>query len=162
MEHTEHTKYGIRLTVNKPPADELRVHRLELRLGYRLPEDYREFLLHYNGGQPEPSSFRFALRTGPDASSCVSWFLSLYDGKHSNLERNIDIFEGRIPTATLPIADDPFGNVVLLGLHGQIRGKVYFWDHECEPEEQPSWANVDLVADSFEDFMRGLTDTSAD
>jgi cell wall assembly regulator SMI1 len=156
MERTEITKHGVTLTLNKPLADEARVGAFEAKLGRRLPDDYREFLLHYNGGKPKPSSFQLALRTEPNTDSLVHWFLSLHDGEHSNLERNIKIMTGRLPSDTLPIADDPFGNVVLLGLHGEIRGKVYFWDHEREPDDEPDWSNIDLVAESFDSFMSGL------
>ncbi|MEO7734310.1 MAG: SMI1/KNR4 family protein [Kofleriaceae bacterium] len=86
----------------------------------------------------------------------MSWFLSLYDGEFSNLERTIKLMGDRFPEDTLPIACDPFGNVVLIGLSGDKRGKVYFWDHENEAEGGPDWSNIDLVADSFDSFMSGL------
>lgn len=63
---------------------------------------------------------------------------------------------GRLPPDTMPIARDPFGNLVLLGLHGKCCGNVYFWDHEREPDGQPDRSNVELVADSFDRFLRGL------
>jgi hypothetical protein len=93
---------------------------------------------------------------GRHEDSTVHWFLSLYDGEYSNLERRIRSLNERIPPDTLPIANDSFGNAILLGLHGDRRGKVYFWDHEEEPDNQPDWSNVSLVADSFDAFMRGL------
>jgi hypothetical protein len=93
---------------------------------------------------------------GRHEDSTVHWFLSLYDGEYSNLERRIRSLNERIPPDTLPIANDSFGNAILLGLHGDRRGKVYFWDHEKEPDSQPDWSNVSLVADSFDAFMRGL------
>jgi len=159
MERIEITKHGVTLTINKPPTEETRVSALENQLGRTLPAEYREFLLRYNGGKPKPGIFRFALRNGRNTDSRVHWFLSLYEGEFSNLERNIDTFRGRLPADMLPIADDPFGNIVLLGLHGDVRGKVYFWDHEAEPDSQPDWSNIDLIADSFDSFMRALTPT---
>lgn len=108
------------------------------------------------GGQPEPGVFRFAQKTGGYTNSRVHWFLSIHDGEYSNLERNVRSLSERIPPDTIPIADDPFGNVIVIGLQGDQRGKVYFWDHEEEPEDQPDWSNVDLIADSFDHFMAGL------
>jgi cell wall assembly regulator SMI1 len=156
MERTDTTKHGVTLTLNKPLTDEAHIAALETQLGRSLPGDYREFMLRYNGGRPKPPMFRFALRNGRQDNSCVHWFLSIHDGEYSNLERTIRSLQGRIPPDTLPIADDPFGNVVLLGLHSDRRGKVYFWDHENEPKRQPDWSNVALVAETFDGFMRAL------
>jgi cell wall assembly regulator SMI1 len=159
MERTETTKHGVKLTIDEPATDETRVAALERQIGRRLPEDYREFMLRHNGGRPKPDGFEFALRKGADASSAVEWFLSLHDGEHSNLERTIRFMRGRFPPDTMPIASDAFGNKVLLGLDGKIRGKVYFWDHEREPDGDADWSNIDLVADSFDSFMSGLKPT---
>jgi len=58
--------------------------------------------------------------------------------------------------------DDPFGNAICLGVSGNHRGKVYFWDHESEPDPD-EWdgrvetaGNVQLLADSFAAFVGGL------
>jgi cell wall assembly regulator SMI1 len=158
-ERTEITKHGVKLTINKPSTDEARVSAFESALGCRLPDDYREFLLRHNGGQPHPASFQFALRKGPGTSSSVEWFLSLHDGKFSNLEQKRKIYDGRVPRNTVPIATDAFGNVILLGIRGDAQGRVYFWDHEEEPESQPDWSNVDLLANNFDEFIAGLRES---
>jgi cell wall assembly regulator SMI1 len=162
MESTQITKHGVTLTVNKPMTDEAHVVTLESRLKCSLPEDYREFLLQHNGGRPRERAFQFKLRTGVGTDSVVDWFLSIYDGEFSNLEQVLDTFRDRLPSDVLPIARDPFGNLVLLGLGGKVRGKVYFWDHELEPDGVPNWSNIDLVADSFDRFMAGLTPNEDD
>lgn len=154
------TKHGITLSRLSGAADPARVAMLEAKLGTRLPDDYREFLLEHNGGRPKPAEFVFARRTGPYTDSLVDWFLALYDGEHSNLETVCGWLVNRVPDNLLPIAIDPFGNFVLLGLAGEHRGKVYFWDHENEPIRQPDWSNIDLIADSFDAFLRGLTPVS--
>lgn len=151
------TKHGIALSRLGDAADPARVAVLEAKLRTRLPDDYREFLLEHNGGRPKPAKFVFARRIGPYTDSLVDWFLALYDGEHSNLETVCGWLANRIPDNLLPVAIDPFGNFVLLGLSGEHRGKVYFWDHEREPARQPDWSNIDLVADSFDAFLRGLT-----
>lgn len=156
MDRTETTKHGVVLTLNKPLTDEAHVEAFEAKLGRRLPDSYRAFLLSYNGGRPKPSVFRFVLKNGKQSDSSVHWFLSLHEGEHSNLERELRSLKGRIPPDTLPIAIDPFGNVVLLGISGETRGKIYFWDHEEEPASQPNWSNVDLIADNLDSFMQGL------
>jgi hypothetical protein len=58
--------------------------------------------------------------------------------------------------------DDPFGNAICIGVSGKHRGKVFFWDHECEPDPE-SWdgevssaGNIELISGSFSDFVAGL------
>jgi hypothetical protein len=64
--------------------------------------------------------------------------------------------------------DDPFGNAICLGVSGKHRGKVYFWDHEHEPDEE-DWdgrvetaGNVKLLAASFTDFVAGSRELEDD
>lgn len=41
----------------KPPLSELDIKRVESRLGIRLPQDFKEHYLRYNGGTPRPQFF---------------------------------------------------------------------------------------------------------
>jgi hypothetical protein len=57
---------------------------------------------------------------------------------------------------------DPFGNAICLGVTGRWRGKVYFWDHDSEPDLD-EWdgsvdtaENITLLAHSFTDFVARL------
>jgi hypothetical protein len=156
-QRTEITKSGVTLTIHTPPVDEPRVLALESRFGSRLPEDYREFLLAFNGGKPVPACFQFTSKSGRTSDSVVNWFLSLSHEEMLNIEAVLGWLDSRIPPDVVPIAIDPFGNFILLGLRGDVRGKVYFWDHDREPERQPDWSNIDLIADSFDGFLRALT-----
>ena len=62
--------------------------------------------------------------------------------------------------------DDPFGNAICLGVTGVHRGQVYFWDHENMPDPElwdgsvQTAGNLDLLANSFTDFVAGLTPTA--
>ncbi len=58
--------------------------------------------------------------------------------------------------------NDPFGNAICLGLVGNTRGKIYFWDHDEEPDPE-EWdgsvenaGNVSIVTDSFTELVDGL------
>jgi hypothetical protein len=67
----------------------------------------------------------------------------------ADLEFDIEVFNrrGRIPVDLLPIATDPFGNLLLLGMSGPRADKVYFWDHNTGGDD------VTLIANSFDDFL---------
>ena len=105
------------------------IKELEDRLDLRFPPDYRGFLKSYQGGYPEPDGFEF----GEDGSS-VDKFLAVYGNKLETIEGCIDIYRGRYPDGLLPVANDPGGNLILLGVSERFDG-IYFWNHETEADE---------------------------
>ena len=121
-----------------------------------LPLDYREFLLQYNGGQPEPATFLIDAEQG---TTDLQWLYGLHDGPDwANLWRARDVYHNRVPSELLPIGHDSGGNLVCISLGTEDRGAVYFWDHEREvPEGQPPIrTNLHRVARSFTDFLQRL------
>jgi hypothetical protein len=64
------------------------------------------------------------------------------------------------PSGVIPIGEDPGGNYICLNLNEGIDyGKVYFYDHEVENEDDEgniTWDNMYLVADSFKAFIELL------
>lgn len=124
--------------------------------GFGLPKDYRGFLLNFNGGIPDTSNACF-LFTHQREGSVISNFYGLTKGSYNILKAYQDV-GSRYPKNMLPVGDDVFGNRILLSVKGNDRGKVYFWDHEYEAEEntKPSYNNLTLIADSFKDFIKSL------
>ena len=141
---------------------EERLAEVEGRFGFRFPPTYRAFLLEHNGGEPEPSAF--ARKGRAETSDVCKVFLGIdtgrtYDDMVEALENLKDEDEPRVPRRMVPIADDPFGNVICISVSGKDAGKIYFWNHESElMQERRKSGDVDdkavsLVADSFEAFM---------
>jgi len=136
---------------SKGPISESTIDNLEQRMSIKLPIRYRDFLGKYNGGYPEPDGFLF--KDESDGSS-VDRFLEIGVGEHSNLEKYLVTYSGRIPKNLFPIAHDPGGNLVVIGLSGDEQNKVYFWDHESEADGyEPDMSNVNLVANDFAEFL---------
>jgi hypothetical protein len=133
------------------------IEQLEHLVGAMLPADYRDFLIENNGGRPAPSAFRFEQYQKPQ-ESLVDWFFTLNEKETAYLlPRALEVYMGRIPAPLLPIACDPFGNLILLDLGAKSVGPIYFWDHENEnPEGDPWWDNISFVASSFTEFVKGL------
>lgn len=130
----------------------------EKRLHVAFPSEYREFLLKHNGGRPTPKSFEFKDTHGNDSDSLIHFFLAIYNGYDDNLEieYRARVEEDRLLPHFVPIANDPFGNLICLSVAGEDLGKVYFWDHEIEPETA-GYENMSLIADSFTEFLNKLT-----
>ncbi len=138
--------------------------KLESLLEGRLPGEYREFLLHYVGAFMCDEYVCFHFNEVPpwaDAEGMMSLdvFYGFTKGVYG-LIQNIEIFFGRIPATIIPIGDTPFGSQVCLGISGDERGKVYFWDKDDEREiagdRENDFGNVYLIANSFSEFVESL------
>lgn len=128
---------------------------LEKRLGLRLPDDYREFLLTINGGRPRTHE---VFDIGKKDSSLLD---ILYSAKRDDEHQDLTVFrrhrllEKRVPRDLLPIGEDQGNSQICLGIGEENYGKVFFWDLEDE-REQPTYENVALIADSFAEFLDSL------
>jgi hypothetical protein len=99
--------------------------------------------------------------TGGNADAGIHHIGGFRDEAHFSLLWARECYEGRMPNEVLWIMDDPFGNAICLTVKGQNRGRVYFWDHEDEPDEEwdgtiEDTPNLQLLADTFADFVAGL------
>lgn len=120
-----------------------------------MPDDYKDFLMKYNGGKPQPDSFRFF--SGRDDASSVDRFLSLGKEKNSNLLKYYNNYKNRIPLGFIPIAHDAGGNLIIMELKSN-GNNIFFGDHELEVDEgeEPNMNNVYLINQSFSDFVNNL------
>lgn len=143
---------------SRPSLTDLDIQKLERKLDIVLPNDYRAFLLQYNGGKPEPSAF--PLPENPvDTHAMVDWFYCILNGDPYDLETFTNIMVNRIPSGLLPIAIDPGGNQICIQASGVNRGKIYFWDHEEEPFHDPQdHSSTLLVANNFAEFIDSFTE----
>ena len=145
-----------------PPAPEGLVADFEASLGCKLPEDYREFLVSCNGGHVGGALwFKGPTPDGQTADAGVHHVGGFRKENYLSMNWRRECYEGRIPNALLWIMDDPFGNAICLGIFGDSRGKVYFWDHENEPEDDwdgsiETAGNIQLLANGFVEFVAGL------
>jgi hypothetical protein len=148
-----------------PVADE-ELNAIETALGVALPGDYREFFQKY-GAWAFGALVQFQPIEG-EIGPLSGFYGSKIAGTNS-LMRNVEMYQGRMPETIIPIADDGGGNQICLGVKGKERGKVYYWDHHNEWDEEDyleehgkpmppevKFQNVHLIAESFEDFIRRL------
>ncbi len=136
------------------------IARAERRIGRPIPAAYRAFLISHNGGRPSFGVFLIQDKDdGPGDRSRINWFFGISTGRdYNDLELMLEDYRDRIPSNFLPVADDPFGNLVCLLTEGEQAGAVYFWDHERETErgEGLAYGNMRLIARSFDEFLNGL------
>jgi SMI1 / KNR4 family (SUKH-1) len=146
-------------TDERPPvsAAELAAAEAELAdLGQRIPPSYKAFLAERDGGRPVLDFFEYEKDNERDEDA-VDVFLGLRDvpPPAMNLVRTAGLLNGRILEGVLPIADDPYGNVICIDCRDGRDGPVLLWDHEYE-SEPPDEANLYLIAPNLQMFLEGL------
>lgn len=149
----------IQMSKTRDAVSEQQLTDIESKLDLQLPAEYKEFLLMYNGGRPKPGGFLIQVGEAKNRS-LVDFFFCIKEGDIYDLVKYHKRLKNRVPDCLLPIATDPFGNIICLSVSGPSYGKVYFWDHEEETEEgeAPRCDNVYLISDTFNDFLKNLTD----
>lgn len=116
-----------------------------------LPPSYKEFLATQNGGSPEPS-----LCVWEGNGDLVSHFYGIHDGPEwTRLDVAVNQF-GHDLSEFLPIAVSNGGNYFLLCLAGHDIDAVYFWDHELEDMDPPTFTSIIRVASSLQEFIDSL------
>ena len=118
----------------------------------KLTKKYVDILLKWNGGKVIPNLFMMSNEQGPSVLNVFYGNGDMYD----NLTDYIEIMDERLPIGFIPIGDDPSGNVICLGTKEPYYDKIYFWDHEQEPEDPIDMSNMYFLADDIDEFLDNL------
>ncbi len=131
---------------------EERLIDFEKRLGTSLPSDYRNFVLQYNGGVPEPAGFWVKENSFGDE---VYLFYGLHNGPMwFSIDFSIGDEQYGIPKGLIAIGEDGGGNFICLGIEEGNKGDIFFLDHEIHPYDNPnSLDGITKLANSFSEFI---------
>src|SRR5690625_4727634 len=77
-----------------------------------LTDNYKRFLLKWNGGSPDVGVFIISEEEGP---TVMNDFYSI-GGTYNDIEVNLDIYNLRLPEGFIPIGDDEVVKSILLGV----------------------------------------------
>ena len=114
-----------------------------------LPKDYRDFLLEYNGGYPNPGVYKISDELGESILNIFYGIGSMYD----NLEKKFDIFDEILEIGFIPVADDPSGNQICIGINKEYFGQIFHWAHD---EEHDEMENMYFLSNNFNEFLDSL------
>lgn len=134
------------------------IESLNSQLRMILPLEFTNFLLEHNGGQPKRKIFpaqkgrKFTFNVealygiGPKGENDND-FLMMYSN-HCEI----------VPDELFPIGDNGIGDLICIGVQGEYYGKVYYWyrDGRVGEDETPNFDNVDLLTNSFTEFLEML------
>jgi len=141
--------------VRFPLPTEEQLADLEERINIVFPDDYRQFILNFNGGyfhEPTIASLR---------EGCPQAFLTYLSGigasnEESELGRSFDLslFDDNDPPKIVPIGGTPIGGLIVLDTApGEGRGEIYY--------KQP-FGDFYFLASSIEEFFTVLREQSVE
>lgn len=134
--------------------------KIEYDFHLSLPSDYKLFLLNENGGMPVKKTFNL----NNTEENCEIFF-GVDDGftpyKHLTVQEQwTDLVKlSYLPDEIYPIGRDAGGNYTCICLKGEHYGKIYFYDHEIDNENEDgtlNWNNLYLIANNFTEFLEKL------
>lgn len=150
--------YALKEYVSEPPSDELIVS-VEQELGYKLPASYIWLMKQHNGGIPVNCCFPTDKPTGwGDDHVAITAILGIGREKEDSLcgvmGSQFMIDKWGYPAIGVAICDCPSAGHDMIFLDYRKCGqngepKVVHIDQECDYKITP-------LADSFEEFIRGL------
>jgi len=119
----------------------------------QLPDDYRDFLTQYNGGQPKPN---YCEITMPQGGAIVDVLFGFTETSGCNIDDTNDEYRDDLPPGFVIIGGDPGGAFYILGTIAPDAG-IYFWDHQHfldgSSEED---GNTYFIIQSFTDWLESL------
>ncbi len=136
-----------------PLPTEAQIAALEGRINVAFPEQYREFLLEYNGGLfTEPV-------IEPTEPGCPEDQLTYLHGigatyRWATLANPLDIslFDDNDPPRLIPIGGTPMGNLIVLAMRPEDRGTIFF---------KKAFDGWFFLADGIEGFFERLREPTS-
>lgn len=134
---------------------EQEIENLEARIQFKMPQDYRQFMLKSNGGSvPRNVYYWVHANNLPEEEIEIKAFLGINpEEKVVDLSYWFDAYgyeyEG-INTAQIALSDP---GVIVLGYENDPRDGVYLWDDSLELETSTEDNCMYKIADSFEEFV---------
>jgi hypothetical protein len=140
---------GFKYRSDRVLPTEADIAEYELHIGFRLPEDFREFIRDYGEIAP-PYGFRWQDDTGAG----VEWI----DGIHKDSRNDLRNMEGcGLPPGYIAIAEACGGQIVY-SVGPENHGRVYWITlHEIPDDGSYRVTEADnCLAHSFDEFIRSL------
>lgn len=137
------------------------IKNFEKSIGFSLPEDYKQFLIEYNGGTARVRYSTFKVEElNENIPLDVLYGLGV-EKKQLDLQKvNDEYIDDMLPNCII-IGDDPGAGMIVLINDDDYEG-VYYWDHSFHFAQSSEEENIYKVADSFKAFIDGLKNPQLD
>lgn len=128
------------------------VRSFEKKVGFKLPEDYVQFLVEANGGVPNSCTYIALPETDV---AMLDALMGIGRERGFSLEFGVDEFSDVLPENSIIIGRDPGGNAFLL-VQNPEAGGIYFWDRGGLIAASDDDSNLYFVAETFTEFLSRL------
>ena len=131
------------------------ISAFEQKIGFPLPNDYRQFLLENNGAKANKQVF---FVKDLDQDVMLDKFFGLTNPKSRSLTLGywLQEYGDEIDEKSLFIGSDPGGRFLIYITQGEDKG-IYYWDDSnFFPQSREGEGNSYFVADSFTEFCNSL------
>lgn len=128
------------------------IKKVERTYSIEFPKDYRECVLKYNGGHPEPKIFSYK-NGGEGVFDHLLSFTS-----EPNIVVVFEFIRDSVPEGIFPFATDPFGNQLCFDFRRNKNSpSIVFFDHEEIGEE-----GIIEVCETFSELIETLHENNDD
>lgn len=101
------------------------IAKVEKIFQIKFPSEYIGIVLEHDGGYPKPNRFNVN-----GAEEIFNNLLSFNEDDYINIVDTYEDVEDRLIKRIIPIAEDPFGNLICFDYSKDDRPVVVFWEHE--------------------------------
>lgn len=132
--------------------------KFEDEIGFTLPNDYKDFLINFNGGVPEVKYSTFKLNE-------LQENIGLQVLYGLDLEENLDLrewyeeYEDDLLDDCLIIGHGLGFGFIILANSPEVSG-VYFWDNTFALENSSEDENIYNISDTFREFIEEIKSSS--
>ena len=154
-------KNGIEFSSLGPKVTLQDISEIEQMIQSPLPEQYRDYLLHFNGGRLSKikgekidypcSKVYWSKEIETDAEYVIlrDFFCTVCpECTAGTLRYNFETWKEHLPEYTLPFGRGPGTGYFLIGYGAENRGKIYYW---CYYQRI-----CGFIADSFVELIQGI------
>lgn len=129
-----------------PLPTESQLQALERRIGVRFPDDFRHYILEFNGGYfNEPVIMPTSEGCPEDALDFMCGIHASHEEAELGLDVDLALFDDNDPPKIVPIGGTPLGSLIILDTApGEGRGVIYF---------KQAFGDFYYLADDIEDFF---------
>jgi hypothetical protein len=117
---------------------------LEQRIRVAFPEDYRRFILEFNGGYFNDPEIPPVGESPPSRLACLSGIGASHWEAELGCDVYLSLFDDNDPPRILPIGHAPTGGLIILSTRPESHGAIFF---------KQAYGDFYHIADGIEEFF---------
>ncbi len=138
------------------------IAQVENEFGRKLPQDYKDLILHHNNGYPEPNTFDTKHKKGKAFGELLNFNLD----EKGNILEHYSWIKNKLPIHVYPITVTPGGDYLCLDYRENSNDPfIVYWDHEqmyggILSEDQKY--SLDFVSGTMRELLHQLYENDTD